>query len=1054
VEEIGPYQIQQVLARGGMGVVYKAFDTRLKRAVALKMVLSGQHADPAAYARFRSEAEAIARLQHPNIVQIYEVGEHEGLPYFALEFVEGPSLYQVLSNGALPARIAAELALALARAIEFAHERGIIHRDLKPGNILLQLRSADRETHHEKEEAPSPASEFRISNSEFRVPKITDFGLAKLRGRNDTYTQPGEVIGTPNYMAPEQAEGDPAGIGPVADVYALGAVLYEMLTGQPPFQGTTPLETLMWVRLREPIPPTHFNRNLPRDLETICLKCLRKERHRRYASAAALAEDLDRLLTGQPILARPVGLTERLWKWTRRHPALGGLVLLFLSFVLVANIVVFLQWRKAEDAREQMQKQFKQLLLAREQASRTSAELERTIYELRLSSAEREWLTEDAVRARAKLNECPDELRNWEWRYLRRRFEGSALTMPVRPGEPLTLTMLLDQGRLLLIHADGQMRFCDPISGQVVETKALQVPEGMERTEGYQNGTFCADQSRVALAFSATLRGAPSPVPHIGIWETKSGRLLRCWPCAAIQFTLRPDGKEIVWTSGWWTERDGRFDWYGGEVRILNLESGETRQLLQADRNSIVGCSYSPDGRTLALTGRQMPLLIYAADSGKKPMRGLEPEHYCHKVLFDPSGQQVLLLGGNDVFAYSIGGKRHGVLKGHRALITQTAFSHNGRWLATASNDNTIRLWDLNSLQEVDVLVGHGEAVGQIAFSGDDCVLASHSVDGTVKLWELRSEMQPPSFGRGAHKDWVPSVVFMPGGRQLLSVCGDKHLRLWDWKTGALRQTIPCRESPEHAALSPDGKTLAVAYDYQGGIGLWDVATWTETRQLHGHTAAVSCVAFSTDGQLLASTSEDGSARVWDLASGRQLTEFRRHVGQVSWIQFHPSEKLVASGGEDGTVRIWDPLTGEERNRIPAHPTRVTCLAFSPNGRWLASANTDRERPDASTSIQVFDTRTWECRRTLSGHVRSIWFLAFSPDNSRLVSTGEDNSVRVWDPEYGRLLLSLKGHADDVRCAVFHPSGNLLVSSGDEPFVCCWDATPLDQPPAARMLGR
>src|SRR5262245_6316625 len=458
--QIGPYQIERVLARGGMGVVYKALDTRLKRTVALKMVLSGQHADPAALARFRSEAEAIASLQHPNIVQIYEVGEHDGLPYFALEYVEGPSLYRVLANGALPARQAAELSLALARAIEFAHERGIIHRDLKPGNILLASARGVNGAAVCEQARDLPHTTLPLA------PKITDFGLAKLRGRDDTQTRPGEVIGTPNYMAPEQAEGNPADIGPVADVYSLGAVLYEMMTGQPPFQGTTPLETLLWVRLREPIPPSHFNRNLPRDLETICLKCLRKERNRRYASAASLAEDLDRFLSGQPILARPVGLSERLWKWARRHPALSALFVLFSLFLLVANIAVFWQWRNAEDARDQTQRQFKQLELARKQAAQTSDELEHTIYELRLSSAEREWLTEDAVRARAKLNECPTELRNWEWRYLKRKFEGSALTIRVRAGEPLSFTILPGSGQLLTIHGDGRMMFRDLGTGQ------------------------------------------------------------------------------------------------------------------------------------------------------------------------------------------------------------------------------------------------------------------------------------------------------------------------------------------------------------------------------------------------------------------------------------------------------------------------------------------------------------------------------------------------------------------------------------------------------------
>jgi serine/threonine-protein kinase len=325
VGKVDGYEILGELGQGGMGVVYKARQSKLQRLVALKMILAGAHASTRDAARFRAEAEAVARLQYPNIVQIYEIGEQDGCPYLALEYVDGISLAQRLSGAPLPSRQAAHLTHTLAQAVHYAHQRGVVHRDLKPANVLL---------------------------TKGGTPKITDFGLAKRLDTEGGQTQTGNILGTPGYMAPEQAEGRTRAVGPHTDVHALGALLYEMLTGRPPFQGATLLDTLEQVRSQEPVPPGHFHARLPPDLETICLKCLRKEPAQRYASAADLADDLQRYLDGEAIAARTLTIVDRLAR-TMGHSreavelyVLGSYLAFLAPLPFLVQLVVWFLYRE------------------------------------------------------------------------------------------------------------------------------------------------------------------------------------------------------------------------------------------------------------------------------------------------------------------------------------------------------------------------------------------------------------------------------------------------------------------------------------------------------------------------------------------------------------------------------------------------------------------------------------------------------------------------------------------------------------------------------------
>ena len=334
------YDILEELGRGGMGVVYKARHRRLQRLVALKMVLAGAHVGQVGLARFRAEAEAVAKLLHPNIVQIFETGEHEGRPFFSLEYVEGGSLDQRIGKSPTSPRGAAQLVETLARTMEVAHQRGIVHRDLKPANILLAKLGSQSSMirNRETDSSSLPADHW----SRTTVPKIADFGLAKRTDDDSSQTQSGAILGTPSYMAPEQAGGKNREIGPAVDIYALGAILYELLVGRPPFKAGNPIDTVRQVIEQEPVPPRQLEPRVPYDLETICLKCLEKDPARRFATAADLADDLRRFVDGDPILARPTPAWERAWKWGKRRPAI--VALLGVIPLAVVGMVLFVVW--------------------------------------------------------------------------------------------------------------------------------------------------------------------------------------------------------------------------------------------------------------------------------------------------------------------------------------------------------------------------------------------------------------------------------------------------------------------------------------------------------------------------------------------------------------------------------------------------------------------------------------------------------------------------------------------------------------------------------------
>jgi WD40 repeat protein/serine/threonine protein kinase len=1046
---LGDFRILREVGRGGMGVVYEAEQISLGRRVALKVLPFASTLDDRQLQRFKNEAQAAAGLHHTNIVPVFATGCERGVHYYAMQFIPGRTLAGVIAEWRGPAgpaaaaptgswvppaagstvpqaaviterasrgseffRTAARLGVQAARALEHAHQLGVVHRDVKPANLLVD----DRGTLW-----------------------VTDFGLAHCQNQAGL-TMTGDLVGTLRYMSPEQVLAKRVPVDHRTDVYSLGATLYELFTLEPAFGGSDRAQLLRQIAFEEPRRPRSVRRTVPAELEVIVLKAMEKSPADRYATAAELADDLDRFLDGRPIRARRPSVTLRVRKWARRHPAVVWSAVI-VAMCALASLAAILQVRR--------QAALDQADLERQDRER----LELSLYARTVSAAEREQATGNVGRAEELLDECPPALRGWEWHYLKRQRFGGRERVDL--STHLYCVAASPDGRWLAAGgSDGTVRLWDPVGWREVG----QLVHGAH----VRGVAFSPDSRRIASA---------GDDGRVWIWEVDGRRRIRALSHAdgALSVAFSPDGTRLL-TGG----DGGAFVW--------DAATGERLHELRGHTDRVLAVAFGLDGKLAATAGEDDRLVkIWDARTWAE-VRTLGPHTSpVAGVAFHPDGRHLaagcgyFFMSGDDCEAkvWDVDtGEAGPPLRGHQGSVLGLAFSPDGRRLVTSgSEDATIKVWDVATGLELLTLRGHHDAIFSLAFGPDGRRLYSVGADHTLREWD-----GTPVDGDGkalrtftGHPKRVTSVAIDRDGHRLASGCMDGAVRVWDLPTGRLLQQMDGVGAPVHGvAFDPGGDLLAAASWPTPAAGpagrpvrAWNTRTWAEQPIVPPDPdAGCVAVAFRPAGGLVAA--DGGTLWVFDGPKFRASPVTYRHEAVLTSVAIRRDGRHAAAADVNGDVWVWDladprpalavfagpdlaglgnlnaALTARPAHRFRAHATRATGIAYSPAADVLATCGMDG-------AIRFWDAITYQpLGEELRGHVNGVRCLAFSPDGTRLVTGGNDATVRVWDVASRRRVDIRRGHTDVVYGVSFSRDGRYIASGSLDKTVKVWEAPPGD----------